>query len=74
MAEAIVVREFVESLEALRVETIDLPENLDDTQVEVSIECAGVNFFDILLVKGQYQVKPPFPFIPGSEVNIHTIE
>src|SRR5204863_5992274 len=25
-------------------------------------------FFDILMVRGQYQVKPPFPFVPGAEL------
>src|SRR5262249_7638673 len=29
---------------------------------------AGCNFFDILLVQGKYQQKPPFPFTPGAEV------
>jgi NADPH:quinone reductase len=34
----------------------------------VDVHAAGCNFFDILLVQGKYQVKPPFPFIPGAEV------
>ena len=34
----------------------------------VEVKAAGCNFFDILMVQGQYQVKPPFPFIPGAEV------
>jgi NADPH2:quinone reductase len=34
----------------------------------VDVKAAGCNFFDILMVQGQYQVKPPFPFIPGAEV------
>ncbi len=29
---------------------------------------AALNFFDLLLVQGKYQSKPPFPFTPGSEV------
>jgi NADPH2:quinone reductase len=36
--------------------------------VKLEVRAAGCNFFDILMVKGQYQVKPPFPFIPGAEV------
>ena len=27
----------------------------------VEVRAAGCNFFDILLVRGQYQVKPSFP-------------
>ena len=34
----------------------------------VEVKAAGCNFFDILMVQGQYQVKPPFPFVPGAEV------
>ena len=37
-------------------------------QLGVDVRAAGCNFFDILIVKGQYQVKPPFPFIPGGEI------
>lgn len=37
-------------------------------QLGVDVKAAGCNFFDILIVKGQYQVKPPFPFIPGGEI------
>jgi NADPH2:quinone reductase len=32
------------------------------------VKAAGCNFFDILMVQGRYQVKPPLPFIPGAEV------
>src|SRR5438552_14563241 len=34
----------------------------------VDVRAAGCNFFDILMVRGQYQVKPPFPFVPGAEL------
>jgi NADPH2:quinone reductase len=34
----------------------------------VDVRAAGCNFFDILMVQGRYQVKPPFPFVPGAEV------
>ena len=37
-------------------------------QVVVDVEAAGVNFVDGLFVAGQYQIKPPLPFTPGSEV------
>lgn len=35
--------------------------------VRVAVHAAGINFADLLLVSGQYQEKPPLPFIPGSE-------
>lgn len=37
-------------------------------QIGVDVRAAGCNFFDILIVQGKYQVKPPFPFIPGGEI------
>lgn len=37
-------------------------------QVLIEVHAAGVNFPDGLLVAGEYQTKPPLPFVPGSEV------
>lgn len=37
------------------------------TQVSISIKAAGISFVDVLTASGGYQVKPPVPFIPGSE-------
>lgn len=37
-------------------------------RVVVDVHAAGVNFVDALFVAGQYQIKPPLPFVPGSEV------
>lgn len=37
-------------------------------QVVIAIKSAALNFFDILMIQGKYQVKPPFPFSPAAEV------
>jgi len=37
-------------------------------QVLVRIHAAAVNFPDVLLIAGKYQIKIPVPFIPGSEL------
>lgn len=37
--------------------------------VRIQVRAAGVNFADTLIVKGEYQVKPPLPFAPGLEVS-----
>jgi NADPH2:quinone reductase len=37
-------------------------------QLAIEVHAAGVNFPDGLTVRGEYQVKPAFPFIPGNEV------
>jgi NADPH2:quinone reductase len=34
----------------------------------VRVAAAGLNFSDLLMVGGRYQVKPPLPFIPGQEI------
>jgi len=36
-------------------------------QVRAVVDAAAVNFPDVLLVAGEYQVKLPAPFVPGSE-------
>jgi NADPH2:quinone reductase len=36
--------------------------------VLVDVHCAGVSFPELLQTRGQYQMKPPLPFVPGSEV------
>ena len=37
-------------------------------EVLIDVKAAGVNFPDLLTVQGKYQIKPPLPFIPGTEV------
>ena len=37
-------------------------------EVVVSVKAAGVNFPDVLIIENKYQVKPPLPFSPGSEL------
>jgi NADPH2:quinone reductase len=34
----------------------------------VRVEAAALNFSDLLMVRGKYQVRPPRPFTPGQEV------
>ena len=36
-------------------------------QLRVAIKAAGISFVDVLTARGEYQFKPPLPFIPGSE-------
>ena len=34
----------------------------------IAVKAASVNFPDVLIIENKYQVKPPLPFSPGSEV------
>lgn len=36
-------------------------------QIRMRIHAAGVSYVDVLIAEGGYQVKPPLPFVPGSE-------
>ncbi len=36
-------------------------------QVLLEIKAASLNFPDLLIVQNKYQMKPPLPFVPGSE-------
>jgi NADPH2:quinone reductase len=43
------------------------PMPLQKGQVRVAIHAAGINFPDILMAAGEYQLKPELPFTPGME-------
>src|ERR1700730_3909224 len=34
----------------------------------IAFKSAALNFFDLLMIQGKYQIKPPFPFSPAAEV------
>jgi NADPH:quinone reductase len=36
--------------------------------VMIDVHAAGVSFPEVLQTRGEYQLKPPLPFVPGSEV------
>ncbi len=38
------------------------------SEVVLSMKAASVNFPDVLIIQNKYQVKPPLPFSPGSEL------
>src|SRR5581483_4920586 len=37
-------------------------------EVRIRNRAAALNFYDILMIQGKYQVRPPLPFTPGTEV------
>ncbi|MEO6997193.1 MAG: NADPH:quinone oxidoreductase family protein [Terracoccus sp.] len=64
-------------MRAVRVTSLDGPSSiavgeiaeptLEAGQVLVDVHEAGVNFPDVLMTKGRYQMRPDLPFTPGSE-------
>ena len=57
----------------LTIDDLSVPEMIDDG-VRISVKACGVNFADTLMVSGEYQVRPPFPFSPGLEVSGDVLE
>jgi NADPH2:quinone reductase len=72
MPKAVVCRELGPP-ESLRLETFTSTP-LVPGQVRVAIHAAGINFPDILMAAGEYQLKPPLPFTPGVEAAGEVIE
>ena len=62
---ALNIHEF-KSYKRQKIEELPSPK-LRAGHVRISVAAAGLNFPDILMAEGKYQIKPPFPFIPGSE-------
>jgi NADPH2:quinone reductase len=52
--------------ERLRLETF-ASKPLSQGEVRVMVRAAGINFPDILMAAGEYQLKPELPFVPGVE-------
>ncbi len=55
------------SPDTLTLEDIAEPE-LGPGQVRIAVKACGVNFPDVLMVAGKYQMQPPLPFSPGAEL------
>jgi NADPH2:quinone reductase len=63
---AVVCESFSEP-EELQLRQLDTPP-CGPGQVRVHVWASGVNFVDALFVQGRYQIRPPLPFVPGSEI------
>ena len=72
MPRAVVCRELGPP-ERLRLETF-ASKPLVAGQVRVAIRAAGINFPDILMAAGEYQLKPELPFTPGVEAAGDVVE
>jgi len=53
-------------IEELSFSDIERP-TVGPGQVRVAVRSASLNFPDALIVQGKYQIRPPLPFVPGSE-------
>ena len=62
------VHELGEPEAVLRLDDVDAPV-AGPGEVVVDVAAASLNFPDVLMCRGEYQVKPPLPFTPGAEVS-----
>jgi NADPH:quinone reductase len=67
MPKAVVCRELGPP-ERLRLETF-AARPLQPGEVRIAVRAAGINFPDILMAAGEYQLKPDLPFTPGVEAS-----
>ncbi len=72
MPSAVVCRELGPP-ERMRLESFP-SQPLAPGQVRVAIRAAGINFPDILMAAGDYQLKPELPFTPGVEAAGDVVE
>ena len=72
MPRAVICRELGEP-ESLRLEEFE-SKPLASGQARVAVRAAGLNYPDVLMVAGQYQHKPPLPFVPGMEAAGDVVE
>ena len=50
------------------LELADIPEPKPGPgEAVIDVKAAALNFFDLLIIAGKYQHKPPFPFSPAAE-------
>ncbi|MFI8537023.1 NADPH:quinone oxidoreductase family protein [Streptomyces aquilus] len=61
------VHENGEPGEVMRLADVETPKP-GDGQVLLKVRAANINFPDVLMCRGHYQVRPPLPFTPGVEI------
>lgn len=66
MSRALVVDALSDDLSTLRMRDVAVPAPKAG-EVKIRLRAAAVNFPDILMVQGKYQLKPELPFSPGME-------
>lgn len=51
------------------IELVDLPDpDAGADKLLIDVHASGVTFPDLLQTRGKYQISPPLPFVPGTEV------
>ena len=64
---ALLLREF-KGPDGVLLEDVPSPTADGRRTALIEVHAAGVSFADMLITRGEYQVRPPLPFVPGLEV------
>jgi len=64
---ALLLREF-KGPDGVLLENVPSPTADGRRTALIEVHAAGVSFADMLITRGEYQVRPPLPFVPGLEV------
>ena len=64
---ALVVSALSPDLSGIALAEVPAPEPREG-QVLIRVRAAALNYPDLLMTRGDYQLKPPLPFVPGMEV------
>jgi len=67
------VRELGDPEQALELAEVEEPAP-GRGEVVIEVQAAALNFFDILLCRGEYQERPDLPFTPGGEISGTVLE
>lgn len=70
---ALVVEHLSDDLSGVRLTDLPMPQR-QAGEVLVRVRGAALNFPDLLMTKGAYQLKPPLPFVPGLELAGEVVE
>lgn len=62
-----------EGIDLLQLNTLPRP-SLGPDEIRVRVHASALNFFDLLMLQGKYQYRPPMPFTVGSEASGVIIE
>src|SRR3954452_2129107 len=54
--------------QALKLAEVEEPRT-ESGEVVIEVQAAALNFFDVLLCRGEYQERPELPFTPGGEIS-----
>jgi len=70
---AILIEKFSDP-STIQVANIPEPESTGPGQVLLKVAGVGVGYFDGLLIRGDYQIRPELPFVPGSSLSGKVVE